>query len=464
MRPISATRAEQRHVGERPGPPVRRVASGSLYRVIWRWHFYAGLLVTPVLLVVAITGALYIFRPEIEDSLHARLRLVEPTPSRLGAQAQVEAARAASPGLTPSSLELSAEPGRSSVVRFEGASPEDSLAVFVDPYRGRVLGSTGPGKADGPAGFFDAVLRLHRELFLGWPGRIVVELTVGWSILLLLTGLYLWWPKGGRGAPGVWWPRLRRAKPYTTLRDLHSVSGFYLLAPMMLIVGTGHFYSLVWGEAFHYVTGGGRASAAKDGAKPGDAREERDPGMGPTGPLLTLDQIEVLARERYPDRNLFITLPGPSDRVAKVAAANDFNKPFGPYVSAQFEFDRFDGRMTSHKTLAEDERYWWHGWVYPLHVGSILGPATKVLWLVACLVLIALPFTGIWMWWSRRPAGRTGFPRRPDRRLPRWLIALIVVLSALLPLVGASIVLILAGEGIVQAAFGSRLNPRRGVA
>lgn len=436
-------------VAKSPRSSSQPAPEGSLYRVIWRWHFYAGLLVTPVLLVVTITGALYIFRSEIEDYAHARLRFVEPGPTRLGAQAQVDAALAAYPGLAASAIELSADPRRSSIIRLgEGRGP---LAVYVDPYRGRVLGAIDSDEPAGLESFFRAILKLHRELFLGWPGRLVVELTTGWTILLLATGLYLWWPRKGGGALGVWWVRWR-SKPYTVLRDLHTVFGFYLLAPVAVIVATSLFYCLVWGEAFHLVTRDG-PGAPKGGARSAAFGAGRDTARDQRGPTLSLDRIEELARGHYPDRNLFITLSSPEGPGIPVSAGNDYNNSYGPYVSARFELDRSDGRMLSHTTLAEDERYWWHGWVYPLHVGSVLGPTSKVIWLVACLVLAALPVTGLWMWWVRRPTGRTGFPRRPDRRLPYGLVASIVALSLLLPVVGASIALILLGESIVRISL-----------
>jgi len=80
----------------------------------------------------------------------------------------------------------------------------------------------------------------------------------------------------------------------------------------------------------------------------------------------------------------------------------------------------------------------------------VLGTPTKIVWLIACLVLVALPVTGLWMWWTRRPAGRTGLPRRPDVRVPWPLIGGIALLGGLLPVVGASILLILLGEWIVR--------------
>ena len=37
-------------------------ALSSPYRAVWRWHFYAGLLVLPFLMLMALTGALYLFQ------------------------------------------------------------------------------------------------------------------------------------------------------------------------------------------------------------------------------------------------------------------------------------------------------------------------------------------------------------------------------------------------------------------
>lgn len=456
---LAATETSPTNAAEPASPTTQAAPRASLYRVVWRWHFYAGLFVTPVLLVVTVTGALYIFRSEIEDAAQARLRFVEPGPVRIGAQAQVEAARGACPGLEPTALELSSDPRRASIVRFGPGPGGDAATAYVDPYRGHAMGVTRPGDGEGVAAFFDAVLKLHRELFLGPIGRVVVELTVGWTVLLLATGLYLWWPRGKGLGPGVWWPRLRRAKPYVVLRDLHTVAGFYLLAPIAVIFCTGLFYCLVWGEAFYFATRGETSPLPAAEQASGGEGDRQGP---PPESSLSLDRLEQSARGLYPDRNLFITLPSSKDRLAKVGAANDYNRPFGPYVSAQLEIDRVDGRVVAQKTLAEDERYWWHGWVYPLHVGSVIGMTSKILWLVACLILAGLPLTGLWMWWVRRPSGRTGFPRRPEGRLGYAVIAIIVACAILLPVVGASIVMIMAGELIYRLARGSLGGGRRG--
>lgn len=61
---------------DRVTPRTPSTGSGW-FRAFWRWHFYASFLVVPVLLVLASTGLVYLFRFQIEPLLHADLMRVE---------------------------------------------------------------------------------------------------------------------------------------------------------------------------------------------------------------------------------------------------------------------------------------------------------------------------------------------------------------------------------------------------
>ena len=50
---------------------------------------------------------------------------------------------------------------------------------------------------------------LHGELLLGDRGSNVVELAASWAIVLLVTGVYLWWPRQTQRLAGVLYVRLR---------------------------------------------------------------------------------------------------------------------------------------------------------------------------------------------------------------------------------------------------------------
>jgi uncharacterized iron-regulated membrane protein len=38
-------------------------------RAVCRWHFYAGLLVIPILVMLSLTGIVYLFKPQIDSRL-----------------------------------------------------------------------------------------------------------------------------------------------------------------------------------------------------------------------------------------------------------------------------------------------------------------------------------------------------------------------------------------------------------
>src|ERR1700722_19686103 len=103
-RPTTTARAG---LGSGAAPPAgtrRPAAADRLYRIVWRWHFYAGMIVAPALIVVAATGALYIFKDELEALLHPGVTSVEPAAERVSYAQQVAAARASVP--TPVNIGL----------------------------------------------------------------------------------------------------------------------------------------------------------------------------------------------------------------------------------------------------------------------------------------------------------------------------------------------------------------------
>jgi hypothetical protein len=68
------------------------------YRAIWRWHFYAGLIVAPFLLILAVTGSIYLFNDEIDDALYPSQRFVAAHAASVGPSLMISAALKAYPG------------------------------------------------------------------------------------------------------------------------------------------------------------------------------------------------------------------------------------------------------------------------------------------------------------------------------------------------------------------------------
>lgn len=416
-----------RESGDAPPTGVRQSSTGDpLYRIVWRWHFYAGMIVAPVLIVVAATGALYIFKDELEAVLHPGVTFVEPTGKRISYERQLAAARAAvPPNYRIGLVQVFTNPRRATVMAMAG---DKFQYGYVDPYRGNYLGSIEQG------GFFDGVLQLHRQLFLGTTGRIIVELTTCWTMVLAATGVYLWWPRKANQAWGVWLPRLGR-NPYVLLRDLHTLSGMCVALVAIIIALTGLVYTFVWGSGFWYAAQ--KTDAYDMFSKPMPSKS------APEAPDLSIDRIVEIAQRTMPGHNLTIWYPRAPNAVYLVTANNER----GPQVNRILFIDRASGEILDDRYNSQTKIMYQLGtWSFALHVGTVWGMPTKIAWLITCVILMTSPVTGVWMWWERRPPGQLGLPRRVDARRPRWLIAVVIAVSILLPALGLSVVAVLLGD------------------
>ena len=189
-------------------------------RAVWRWHFYAGIFAIPFVIVLAISGSVYLFKAEIEAfSERAYDRLPTSAP-RAPVSAQIGAVLAALPGSRFEGYELPAAAGRAArvIVRDGG----ESRRVYVDPGSLALLGSVKERDR-----LMKQIFRLHGELLMGNRGSNIVELAASWAIVMVLTGLYLWWPRHARGLAGVVYPRLA-AGSRVLWRDLHAVTGVWI--------------------------------------------------------------------------------------------------------------------------------------------------------------------------------------------------------------------------------------------
>ena len=217
-----------------------------LYRTIWRWHFWAGLLVAPFLVILSLTGAIYLFNDELNDAIYPELRLVTPHTTQVPASTMIRAALAAHPGAV-SRVDLPVAPDRTAVV-FVTPKAGEPLRVHVDPGTGRVLGSLVYGRT--LVGWAD---EMHSSLLLGTWGDRIVELAASWALVLIATGLVLWWPRGRWRAAGILWPRLSRGGR-GFWRDLHGPVGLWSVALIAFLIVTGLPWAGVQGEVLQRIT------------------------------------------------------------------------------------------------------------------------------------------------------------------------------------------------------------------
>jgi uncharacterized iron-regulated membrane protein len=233
--------------------------AGAGYRTLWRWHFYAGLFVMPFLVVLAITGTLYCFQPQIEPLLYPHRLIVEPqTTPRLTEDALLARARAAMPADARAlTAPIASAPDRSTEFIFRLADGE-KRSVYLNPYSGEVLGTLSVEHR-----FMQVDRMLHRKLLLGKPGELLMELAACWTLVMIGTGVALWWPREKTTARAALVPHFS-LRGRALWRNLHAVMGIWLALGALAFVLSGLPWSGSWGQQFKAL-----ATAARLGAPPG---------------------------------------------------------------------------------------------------------------------------------------------------------------------------------------------------
>lgn len=433
-----------------PDAPVSETPSRTWpdYRAVWRWHFYAGLLSMPFVILLSITGAIYLFKPQIEawnDRNYDNLTISSPTAAPAD---QVRAALAAFPGSTPTSYEL--PPAREAAARVVVRSNGEATRVYVHPGDLSILHSIPDDQR-----FMRVMFRLHGELLMGNRGSNIVELAASWTIVMLITGLYLWWPRNAKGLGGVLYPRLRMGSRIFW-RDLHSVTGLWISFLALFLLATGLPWAKFWGSYFKEVrrvtgtavvqqnwTVGSERAGVGEHAGHGGGR-----GRGGSMPK-DLDALNRVVASVAP-LNLpqpVVIAPPAANSIEWSAKSMTGNRP--KRVDLMVNGD--SGEIVSRQDFKD--RHWVDrivGIGIAAHEGQLFGWPNQLLGLMTASGLLLLSTSGVVLWWRRRDSGVLGAPRMLlNPRVSLGLVAVVVLLGLYLPLFGLSLVIVLTLEWAV---------------
>ncbi len=447
------------------------------YRAVWRWHFYAGLFCIPFVIVLSITGAIYLFKPQVEawmDQDYDNLAIegaVQPV------SAQVKAALDAFPESTPSSYELPpVESGAGRVlIRLKDG---EQLRVYVHPQSLKVLHSLPDADR-----LMRWMFRLHGELLMGNRGSNIVELASSWAAIMLVNGIYLWWPRQTKGWGGVLYPRLRMGSGILW-RDLHSVTGIWITAFALFLLATGLPWAKFWGSYFkeiRHLTGTAVAQqdwtvgseprkaalegSAEDGAakagsrgssssgdhsdhgggqrRGGSGRSGRGRGVMPKD-MTGFDSVYATVKPLGLEYPVSISPPSKADSDKWTAKSNTPNRP----LRVNLVLSGKTGEITSREDFKDrhvvDQVV---GYGIAAHEGQLFGWFNQLLGLLTAIGLVLVSISGVVMWWRRRDVGVLGAPKVLLNPRVSWgLISLIVLFGIYLPLFGASLLLVLLCE------------------
>lgn len=357
----------------------------TLKKAITQIHLWLGLASGLVVLILGITGAIYAFSDEIKDVIYRERRYVSTVPNhaKLPLDTLLGIARQSlGKEHKISRAELSQDPSRSYMFRAFKINKKANgywnyydyyLKVYLDPYTGAVLFTE-----DASQEFFTVVLALHMNLLLGdGLGHFLVKWSTVCFVILLLSGLVLWWPKK--------WKR-KQLKKSLTIKwqskfkrlnyDLHNVLGFYSMLLLLIIGLTG----LAW--SFDLTT------------------ETKTKVLSDTtlNTSASADRILKQALQNAPNTAYFLyNFPAAKSGTVNLSAYQHNNHL---YDRMQYRFDQYNGKLLqsarpvastklSAKLIALN---------YDLHTGSALGLFGKLVAFIVSLIAAALPITGLIIW------------------------------------------------------------------
>lgn len=439
-----------------PNRPERdntlRSAADRWRPLLLRWHFYAGILIGPFLIVATVTGTLYALIPQIDRAVYAH----ELTVDRIGnaelpLSAQVDAARRAHPEGAIVSVTPAPRAGDTTrvVLAADDLPADRTRTVFVDPYTGEVRGALLTYGAWLPVRtWFDD---LHRNLHLDDFGRNYSEIAASWLWLVSLGGLILWIGHRRRtrklarlAVPDRNAPRRARTLSW------HGAVGVWIIIGLIGLSASGLSWSRFAGEnisdlrsELSWTTPAVSTTIA--GAAAGDAAAHHgstpaETGVAPIG-ATDFTQVYDAARDAGLVGPMNISVPAEPGAAWSVKEnARGFPSHFDAIAVDPHTFtvtDRVDfaqwpfmAKMTT--------------WAISAHMG-LFGVINQIALVALGIGLLSVIVRGYLMWWRRRPTrGDRHLPQAPRRG----------ALSGLRPLEALAVIAVAAGLGWFMPWFG----------
>jgi uncharacterized iron-regulated membrane protein len=446
------------------GQATAPVSTSKLYLAAWRWHFYAGLYVIPFVAVLAITGMAMAWIAYIDGRDGERIA-VQPQAVAQAVSVQADAALAAIPGGTLKQYVAPRAGDLAAIFRVD--LDGKATMVAVDPYTATVLAEF--PRRSGWYDFFDSV---HSDLLLGVTGDRMIEIAASLGMVLIATGLYMWWPRGF-GWRAVLIPSFARGGR-VMWRSLHGVLGFWISLFLVFFLVSGLSWAGIWGgkmvqawsqfpaEKWDNVPLSDDTHASMNhGPKevPWALEQTPMPASGsqagaaglPAGTEITIDTMDQLARAIGFDGRYQMNLPSGETGVYTFSRDSMSTDSTDPMSDRTVHVDRYTGNILA------DVRYEDYSLAgKAMAVGIALHMGTMGLWSVlantaVCLSVLFLCASSVVMWWKRRAGGlRLSAPPLP-RDMPLWQGATFVALlvSMAFPMAGLTLLVVMALDLLV---------------
>lgn len=341
-------------------------------------HLWLSIPLGVLIVLICTTGAALVFEKEISAAVQSDLRRAIPDGrAPLPLQQLIPIIeRGLDDGVQVSSVEISGNP----LVAYKVYLTRPArAAVWVDQYSGQVKGDARR------LPFFSTVVRLHRWLGQShpadngiWWGKRIIGVTVLGFVLILVSGVVIWWPRNRHQLAASLRIPLRSGA-FRFWHGIHIAGGIYIVVLLASMALTGLTWSYDWyGNAFYQMF-----------TESADSHHSRDNDCG----YAAWNSALVSVRESCPDKTLTV-----SNGKVNVSLGTP-----GNFRAADTYYYDNNGSVTSILPYADSSaRAKARGWVYTIHTGRYLGIWSQLLTIIAALLGATLPVSGYYLWLHRR--------------------------------------------------------------
>lgn len=371
-------------------------------KIFKQLHIWLSIPLGVVIAITCFSGAMLIFEKEITRLVQSDYYYVEEVKGKPlpidEIVAKVEPMLEEGRRIT--GVTISDDPERSYQVNL---NEPKRAAIFVDQYTGEVLGE--PGRLE----FFQDMFRLHRWLMDERPedenavywGKMIVGTSTLLMVIIILTGIVLWWPKTLKALKHRSQIALRKGW-HRFWYDLHVAGGIYATLLLLAMALTGLTWSFEWYNTRFYslfgvevVEGGSHHGGNDKASSKSGSRGTKGGKEANVEPYIAWQSAIDNVCESCGEFEELTVAKG------KVTIkSHNYGNQRGKDT---YKFDNRTGEITSVE-MYQDSDYdrKVKGWVFSVHVGSWGGIVTRVMWFLAAMLGATLPLTGYYLWIRRK--------------------------------------------------------------
>jgi sulfite reductase (NADPH) flavoprotein alpha-component len=383
-----------------------------VYKKFWfKAHFILGLAFGFILLITATTGGLLSFEKEILKLINSKSYVVSVPNDVKKAQAHemIAALKQHIPDAKINAVTLSSNPTSSAVITIASSNPQQRKGInyYINPYTYELLPHI-QGES-----FFKTVEDIHRRLMLGNIGKQLVGVSSIVLVILLFSGLYLYFPRLKRTFLASFTFSFKSKGRYF-LHSIHSSIGLWVLPLYLVAVLTGLYWSYDWyRQGLHTLSGVAlpvkpTMNVNKNAQNHTLALEQnkKEPQLNRKKSTITVDTqlskafklFEIFLQKEYssatirvPNKGSVYTISYFDEDIINSIARNQMQIDIHSWELLKHE--RYENKPLNEKLISS---------MLPLHSGEYFGIIGQTLMFIASILMPLFAITGLMLYLNRK--------------------------------------------------------------